>query len=151
MVTELKPALQCQPPVPCGPLPPKIQLDRQPAVSETAAEQQGTRRRPLGAEVAQALNTGASGPVTPAETIATKFYLITKNPRGPLPPRHRSGHVTRPHSGRVWMAKWQGSQGVAETAVQRGAEMYYMRCIGRAVRLAAPSAHKPAGPEGCSY
>ena len=123
----MKPALRCQPPVPCGPLPPKIQLDRQPAVSETAAEQQGTRRRPLGAEVAQALNTGASGPVTPAETIATKFYLITKNPRGPLPPHHRSGHVTRPHSGRVWMAKWQGSQGVAETAVQRGAEMYYMR------------------------
>lgn len=89
--------------------------------------------------------------MTPVEKITTKFYLITKNPREPLPPCHRSGHVTRLHSGRVWMAKWQGSQRVAETAMQRGAEMYYMRCIGRAARLAAPSVHKPEGPEGCPY
>lgn len=41
-------------------------------------------------------------------------------------------------------------QGVAETSVQRGAEMYYMRCTGRAVRLADSSVYKPAGPEGCS-
>lgn len=92
-------------------LPRKIQHKRQPAVSERATEEQGTRRSPLGAKVTPGPeHKGRWALLTPVEKIATKLYLITKNPREPLPPRHRSGHVMRLHSGCMWMAKWEGSQ-----------------------------------------
>lgn len=128
-ITEPKPALRCQPLVPCWPTSPRSSLKGSLLCQKEQRKNKEQEEASGGKKLPQAPNAGADGPCQhQLEKIATKLYLITKNPRessATTGPQERPCDVCIQAacgwpSGRVY----SGTGGGKETSVQRGAEMY---------------------------